>query len=183
MLNNFCVNDFQYFRKPNYETILADAKTRLVNLCETNFANIAKELQDLDPYQYSRAYSAGLQEFIEAFTYYEYLIGAKFMHWDDLQEKLTYVRNPAKNTVKTDKTDGKEENEDIKDDVELAEDINELQLVVNVTNICFVQPIEFMLGLADLSGEVMRRCINSLGSGDIDACFKACNFIQNLYSW
>lgn len=45
-----------------------------------------------------------------------------------------------------------------------------------------VVPLEFMLGLADLTGEVMRNSINSLGSGDIDNCFKTCKFLQNIYS-
>lgn len=39
-----------------------------------------------------------------------------------------------------------------------------------------------MLGLSDLSGEVMRRCITSLGNGDIDTCFEVCEFLRQLYS-
>lgn len=41
--------------------------------------------------------------------------------------------------------------------------------------------IEFILGLADLSGELMRKCINSLGSGNIDDCFHTCNFVREMY--
>lgn len=44
-----------------------------------------------------------------------------------------------------------------------------------------IDPGEYMLGLADLTGEVMRNCINSLGSGDTDNCFKTCKFLQNLF--
>lgn len=47
---------------------------------------------------------------------------------------------------------------------------------------CLIQPTEFLLGIGDLSGEVMRRCINSLGAGDFDTCFAACNFLQSLYT-
>lgn len=141
-------------RKSNADTILADAFTRLTNLCAVNFCNIAKELDTWDQYQFARAYSAGLQEFVEAFTYYDYLKSDRMMNWNDLQKRLTYKKN--------------EQNDDSNAD--------ELKIA------CLVQPIEFMLGLADLSGEIMRKCINSLGIGDIDTCHRACNFVQNLYS-
>lgn len=138
---------------------MSDAKGRLQNLCENHFANIAKELRDQDPYQYSRAYSPGLQEFVEAFTYYAYLSGDKWIDWNDLQERLTYE-------------------EQLVVDEEGAE--NTMLVFTNYN--CLVQPIEFILGLSDLGGEVMRRCINSLGSGDIESCLKACNFMQHLYT-
>lgn len=142
-------------RKPNAAKILSDALSRLTNLCAQSFANIANELQNCDAYQYGRAYSAGIQEFIEAFTYYDYMCNENIMNWTDLQQKLTYKKQSE-------------------DDAE-GEDA-EKQII------CLVQPIEFMLGLADLSGEIMRKCINALGSGDIDTCRTACSFVQHLYS-
>lgn len=47
---------------------------------------------------------------------------------------------------------------------------------------CLVQPMEFMLGLGDVGGEVMRRCITSLGGGDIETCFHINTFLQALYT-
>lgn len=151
-------------RKPNANKILADAYNRLNSLCTSSFASIAKELENRDPYQYGRAYSAGIQEFVEAYTYYDYLFNEKIMNWEDLQQKLTYTKEP----------------ENVGSD-----DANNTEIAITDTPIeiqCFIQPIEFMLGLADLSGEIMRKCINSLGSGDIETCHKACNFVQHLYS-
>lgn len=150
-------------RKPNSAKILSEALNRLTSLCSSSFCSIAKELENCDPYQYARAYSAGLQEFIEAFTYYDYLCNDHIMNWDDLQKRLTYTVKP---NVDTENGSVEGETGEIADK-EIA---------------CLVQPSEFLLGLADLSGEVMRKCINSLGSGDIETCTKACNFIQNLYS-
>jgi len=43
-------------------------------------------------------------------------------------------------------------------------------------------PAEYMLGFADNTGEIMRFCINSLGSGETDNCFKACKFLQGIYA-
>lgn len=138
------------------EQILTEALGRLSALCGTHFASIAKELRGLDPYQYVRAYSPGLQEFVEALTYYEYVNSGKILDWTDVQNRMTY-----------------DESSDPSDPV--------VGDVERKTFQCLVQPMEFMLGLADLSGEVMRRCITSLGSGDVETCFQACTFLQSLY--
>lgn len=95
-----------------------------------------------------RAISPGLQEFIEALTYYEFLAGQPFSDWTILEQKLKY------------KIGGQNE-----DEVSLH-----------------LAPAEYMLGFADNSGEIMRFCINSLGSGETDNCFKACKFLQNTYA-
>lgn len=92
-----------------------------------------------------KAYSCGLQEFVEAFSFYEYLSNDALMDWTHLQQKLSYTADCGDYA-------------------------------------CLINPIEYMLGLADLSGEIMRKCINALNNGDIDRCLKACNFIQDLYS-
>lgn len=151
-------------RKGNKDSVLEETKNRLLSLCKNQFANIAKELSGRDSYQYARAYSAGLQEFVEAFTYYDFMRQQPFLDWQELQKQLTYLS-----------TDDTNETDEEKDD-KIAENCEQ------ETHVCLVQPIEFMLGLADLSGEVMRNCINSLGSGDIDNCFDDCKFMQNIYS-
>lgn len=164
-------------RKPNSAKILSDAFTRLTNLCANSFASIAKELANSDPYQYARAYSAGLQEFVEAFTYYDYLCNDRITNWTDLQKKLTYTvkQNGAPESGSGGDSGGGDGDCDVKEK-EKPTDATEKEIK------CLVQPLEFMLGLADTSGEIMRKCINSLGSGDIETCTTACNFIQHLYS-
>lgn len=142
-------------RNSNSEKLLSDAFDRLLVLCNKNFMNISKEIVGYDHYQYARAYSAGLQEFIEAFTYYNYLKNEHIIDWNGLQLKLTY-RN----------------HEETVDD----------GLFSGQQMVCLVQPNEYMLGLADLSGEIMRKCIYSVGSGDVDACHNASKFVQCLYS-
>merc|ERR1719466_55788 len=39
---------------------------------------------------------------------------------------------------------------------------------------------EYILGLADLTGELMRNAINSLGSGNMDVCFVLLDILQNM---
>lgn len=138
-----------HFRKNNRDSILQEAELRIEKLFSCNFKNIAIELKGLEVYQFLRSISAGIQEFIEAFTFLEYLLKDELVSdWDSIQSRLSY------------KSEG-----------EIAEDFS-----------FSVDPAEFVLGLADLTGEVMRNCINSLGSADTDKCFKSCQFLQGIYA-
>lgn len=132
-------------RKNNKTAVLEEAEQRIDKLCKVNFSGIAKELAGHEAFQYIRAISAGMQEFVEAYTFLEFLQGKDLSDWQQIQERLKY-----------------------------KEDAEEISLN-------FI-PSEFILGLADLTGEVMRNCINSLGSGDTDNCFKTCKFLQAIYS-
>lgn len=113
-----------------------------------NFKSITDELKGCEIYQFIRAISAGIQEFVEAYTFLEFLQDKPLSDWEDLQAR---IRKKAEN-----------------DETE--------ECSFNLI------PSEFILGLADLTGEVMRTCINSLGSGDTDNCFKTSKFLQNIYS-
>lgn len=187
----FLLHTVDMRKQQNAKKILTEAFDRLNNLCASSFRQIAKELQNCDPYQYGRAYSAGVQEFIEAFTYYDYLFNDHIINWVDLQERLTYTVKPDNVSIDDATTEKRIESGSLEESTEAvagnenkpettAEKEDESEGLKEMS--CLVQPIEFMLGLADLSGEIMRKCINSLGSGDIETCHRACNFVQHLYS-
>lgn len=42
-------------------------------------------------------------------------------------------------------------------------------------------PVDYLLGVADLTGELMRMCINSVGNGDIDTPFELSQFLCQIY--
>ncbi|XP_055526883.1 translin-associated protein X [Wyeomyia smithii] len=153
-------------KKNNQWHVCDEAKKRLDSLCQTHFCTIAKELQDVDPYQYARAYTAGLQEFIEAYTFHEYISAQDISHWESIQKQLTYK-------IPTAEPDGTKNDSD--SDSSNVESDDKIQIV------CLLPPLDFILGVGDLSGEVMRKCINSLGSGDIESCFDHRRFLQELY--
>merc|ERR1712150_424579 len=44
-----------------------------------------------------------------------------------------------------------------------------------------VPPMEYMLGIADLTGELMRLAIQSVGGGNLDTPFQLCKFIRVIY--
>lgn len=151
-------------KKNNQSKVCAEAKNRLQQLCRTHFATIAKELHGQDPYQFLRAYTAGLQEFIEAYTFCEYVSASNISHWNAIQDQLRYKVKPHEDN---DKKPAKEEQEEAEPE--------------EIDMICPLPPMEFALGVGDLAGEVMRKCINSLGSGDVESCFDHCRFLQELY--
>ncbi|CAO1431600.1 unnamed protein product [Diamesa hyperborea] len=157
-------------RKDNKTAVLQDAKSRIDKICDTQFAAIAQELVDLDQYQYARAFSAGLQEFIEAYSFYEYLAEEPFSDWEKIEERFVFSIS-----------DKEQSSAEIPEENIEPIVLDEKELILKNCTLRVV-PLEFMLGLADLTGEVMRNSINSLGSGDIDNCFKTCKFLQNIYS-
>lgn len=149
-------------RKNNRDKILEEARMRLEKVIDVNFKAIAEELHGLDPYQFRGAYSPGLQEFIEAYTFMEYIkfvesenkiVGSdgEMSGWTDLQKKMTYSTEEA------------------------SENSPECKSF-------FVDPTEYILGVSDLTGELMRRCINSLGSGETVACLSSCNVLQQCFT-
>lgn len=64
-LNDFLLGNF---RNKNRISVLEEAEKRINKLCTSNFGLIAKELRGLNSYQYTRAVSAGVQEFVEVMS-------------------------------------------------------------------------------------------------------------------
>ncbi|XP_064555286.1 translin-associated protein X [Drosophila montana] len=162
-------------RKENKAKVLEEAQQRLTKLIEVNFRAIALELRDQDVYQFRAAYSPGLQEFIEAYTYMEYLCNEDnaehskpVSDWSALQSVMQYEIEANKEEPV------KEEDIPISGDQMEARAIQKFQF--------FVDPTEYILGVSDLTGELMRRCINSLGSGDTDTCMETCKALQQFYT-
>lgn len=42
-------------------------------------------------------------------------------------------------------------------------------------------PSDYLLGVADLTGELMRLCISSVGNGDIDTPFQLSQFLRQIH--
>ncbi|XP_011312693.1 translin-associated protein X [Fopius arisanus] len=136
------------------ESILTEAKSRISTLRNSLFKGIACELEGQDPYQFLRAYRGGLQEFIEAVTFYHYLSDNSLPHWETFDQTFQYRipetgESTPKDPVRTVRT--------------------------------LLPPTEYILGIADLTGELMRKCINNLASGDIASCFQTCNVVREMY--
>ncbi|XP_062617559.1 translin-associated protein X-like [Saccostrea cucullata] len=129
---------------------LEQAWNKIRDVQEQKFLPMAKELDGEDPYQFLRAYSAGLQEYIEAVAFYHYLKSKTLVSLDQVQSDLNFTV-PSSDTENSQKTIG-----------------------------VHVPPSEYILGLADLTGELMRFAINSVGSGDLDTPNEVCAYLRNM---
>ncbi|XP_054725456.1 translin-associated protein X [Anastrepha obliqua] len=170
-------------RKNNRFRVLEEAEERLNKIIDTNFKAIALELNGYDPYQYRWAYSPGLQEFIEAYSFMEYFKcgGDKpsdtMSDWIILQEKMKYKEEHEK----VSQTDDNSEESVVAPDQKQQED--KAVEKIEPQNVEFnIDPTEYILGIADLTGELMRRCINSLGSGETDVCLESCKVLKQLFT-
>ena len=115
--------------------MLEEAERRLEELKETVWRKVAEELRTEDDYQFVRAYSPGLQEWVEALSFYHFLRHEKIISHQDTADQLRFSSADT-----------------------------EPPSCLRVT----VPQSEYVLGLADLTGELMRNAINALGSGDLE---------------
>ncbi|XP_066937230.1 translin-associated protein X [Macrobrachium rosenbergii] len=44
-----------------------------------------------------------------------------------------------------------------------------------------VQPKEYILGIADLTGELMRFCIKCVSTGDFEVCYRICDVLKRIH--
>ncbi|XP_059477889.1 translin-associated protein X [Neocloeon triangulifer] len=135
------------------EQILSQAKSRLKQVEVNLLQPIAKELAGEDIYQFIRAFSPGIQEYVEAKTFCCYMESKSIPSWTDIQQDLTYSSEPSS---------------------------EETPAVVETLQTPML-PTDFMLGLGDLTGELMRRCINCVGMGQLDSCQQLCIFLRLVY--
>lgn len=136
------------------DSILDTAKSRLDKVAQTMFRDIAHELDSQDAYQFHRAYRAGLEEYVEALTFYEYLQNNSMQDWSNLERMLTYHTTPS--------------------------DLTTQQIATKATRV-MITPTDYILGIADLTGELTRKCINSLAIGDITSCYQICSLVRKIY--
>lgn len=161
-------------RESKRETVLMEATTRLTHLVNVHFKAVAKELKGEDPYQYMKAYSAGLQEYIEAVTFHHYLTSNSLPSWSKIQGDLTYIDKDVTTECEGRSTATGEESTVVTCSTGSPDEDSSFKT--------HISPVDYILGVADLTGELMRKCINNLGSGNIEGCYHTCTFVRGIYS-
>jgi hypothetical protein len=166
---------------------------------------------------------AGLQEYIEAVSFYHYLKQGSLITLSEVEKDLVFARPSADQTATQtpatqDEAQGKEEVECVvssSDDVsckgekgekgekmsgERQQSSDQSTSGGNVTDtsgsivtsgsdssttsdkiFVSVPPSEFMLGIADLTGELMRTAIMSVSEGDLDYLVTISNFLRIIH--
>ncbi|XP_073947666.1 translin associated factor X isoform X2 [Choristoneura fumiferana] len=138
--------------KESSNPTIQEAEERIQKLIQGPIKSIGLELENSPAYLHNRAVTAGFQEFVEAWTFLTLMEKKEVITWKDVQSQLTY-------TVKVAKEDGDEER----------------------TVVTMLTPNDYMLGIADMTGELMRKAINSISSGDSEECQDACHVVRRLY--
>jgi len=185
----FCLHRIK--SEDDKKAVLDEASGRLLNVKNNLWYMLARELEEEDHYQYIKAYSAGLQEWVEALSFYHYLNYEQLITFLQVKQELVFQKKTKEN-IKVNSEEEKNNPEEVADHSEDKDKIEEGAACVTDTadNVASSVPgyslsvtvpqSEYILGLADLTGELMRNAINSLGSGNMDVCFVLLDILQNM---
>ncbi|XP_013920333.1 PREDICTED: translin-associated protein X isoform X1 [Thamnophis sirtalis] len=143
----------------NVEEILTESEVKL-DLVRQKIKQVAQELMGEDMHQYHRAISPGLQEYVEAVSFQYFIKTRSLISLEDINKQLIFTEDIKEEERKPSSDSPNKEN--------------------NTWNIK-VTPVDYLLGVADLTGELMRMCINSVGNGDIDTPFELSQFLCEIY--
>lgn len=170
------------------DKIITEAEEKIRSDLLPRLKSIAQELKGLDHRMHRLAYAPGLEEFIEAVTYLEYLKSGSLISLEEILRKyLTFKvdQSPSTEQQKRIKDPGEFESsnlgatEEEKKDPEKGEEMEES---FPAGTIQFpLEALDFVLGVADLTGELMRLGVNSIGSGEHDRPFDLLPFLRALY--
>ncbi|KAK1170559.1 translin-associated protein X [Acipenser oxyrinchus oxyrinchus] len=145
---------------PDVEEVLAESEDKLDGV-KLKIKLIALELIGEDLYQYHRAFTPGIQEYVEAVSFQHFIKERSLISLEQINKDLIFIED-KKN----------EEPEGLSSDSQDEKD----------KTVCFqVTPTDYLLGVADLTGELMRMCISSVGNGDIDTPFELSQFLRQVY--
>ncbi|XP_042302432.1 translin-associated protein X [Sceloporus undulatus] len=144
---------------PNGEEILMESEAKL-DTVRQKIKQVAQELMGEDMYQYHRAISPGLQEYVEAVSFQYFIKTRSLVSIEEINRQLVFTE------------------EDKEEETKPSSDCNNKQ---DHTWNLKVTAVDYLLGVADLTGELMRMCINSVGNGDIDTPFELSQFLRHIY--
>ena len=164
--------------------ILEEAAGKFSDIKEL-FKKIAVELLHEDCYQFVRAYSPGLQEFIEAFSFWYFLKHKSVVSYKQICHELEFdkepvqvqqVLNPPEENTKV--LNPPAENTQItKSPDEENTNISNPNVKIQVP----IPPAEYILGISDLTGELMRLAVNSVGQGNLTAPLEICQILRKIH--
>ncbi|XP_028844508.1 translin-associated protein X [Denticeps clupeoides] len=141
---------------PNMEDVLAEADVKL-DCVQQKIGQIAEELKGEDLFQFHKAFTAGIQEYVEAASFQHFIRHRTLISLEEINARLVFIRDCEADT---------------KDDTgRQASPVLTFQ----------VTPTDYLLGVADLTGELMRMCISSVGNGDMDTPFQLGSFLREIH--
>lgn len=125
--SSLCLSAHDSITQTNSQKIIGQASDALRHVQRTIASRIFSELSDDDYHRYHRAYSPGIQEYIEARTFMSYCQGEGLVTAEIVEMELNKIEGEQGRQLKTFPLDSS----------------------------------DYVLGVADLTGELMRRAVAS----------------------
>ncbi|XP_072533631.1 translin-associated protein X [Salminus brasiliensis] len=141
---------------PNVEEVLNEAENKLDGVRQ-KIGQIAEELRAEDLYQFHKAFTSGVQEYVEAVSFLHFIRHRILISLEEINAGLVFLKDEKKETKVKGECPGA------------------CVLTFQVT------PADYLLGVADLTGELMRMCISSVGNGDMETPFELSNFLRDIH--
>ncbi|KAL6529282.1 hypothetical protein OROGR_014905 [Orobanche gracilis] len=137
---------FQVHRitKHNKGEVLEKAEKDLAAVMDQHLSRIVKELHGTDFWKLRRAYSPGVQEYVEAATLYNFCKNGTLLSLDEINASLQMLSDPS---------------------------VESLQINV----------LDYLLGIADLTGELMRLAIGRISDGELEFAQRICRFTREIH--
>ena len=117
-----------------------------------------------------RAYSAGLQEWIEALSFYHFLRNNKIISYEEVSMQLEFVESNVSINANVNAENRSHAPTDTDTALSKEEPTDESENQTGPLSVT-IPPSEFILGIADLTGELMRNAINALGAGNMEVMY------------
>merc|ERR1711860_214558 len=90
--------------KPQF---LLEAEVKMNDIKRNSWFFVAGEMhEEKDPYRFARAYTGGLQEYIEALSFYHYICFDKLIQWQEVCDDLKFRRRIKKSSGDRNKSGG-----------------------------------------------------------------------------
>lgn len=169
----------------NKDSVLSEAEAKINKDILPILHSIALKINVTDPHKHHRAYSPGVQEFIEALAYYTYLKSGQLISFEEAQKFLTFQSKEGESVGSEEVEKSDPSKDELADKEEASGNIDSTESPNRSKCRNTVLPLvlsDFVLGLADLTGELMRLCINAVGTGNRDLPFTLLPFFRALFS-
>ncbi|XP_072107167.1 translin-associated protein X [Mobula birostris] len=144
--------------------LLSESEIKFADI-RLKIQQIAQELIGEDVCQFHRAFSPGLQEYVEAVSFQHFIKTRTLISLDEINKQLIFPPKAGEAEHTEDST------------LSCSQDQKQQQQPLSLQ----VTPTDYLLGIADLTGELMRLCITSVGNGDTETPFEVSQFLRAVY--
>ncbi|KAJ8646403.1 hypothetical protein MRB53_008151 [Persea americana] len=137
---------FQVHRMTKHDKgeVLEKAEKDLAAVTDQHVSKLVKELQGTDFWKLRRAYSPGIQEYVEAAVLCKFCKNGTLLSLDEINKSLLQLGDPS---------------------------VEPLQINI----------LDYLLGVGDVTGELMRLATIRTSDGELEYAETICRFVRDIY--